>query len=104
MGIAAQIGQHLFWSAAWCLGVDHPIEAPEFAKATREGLRFGKVGEFAEELQRAGAEGILQFLHEQSAEQPREHAHRQEEAGRQATHRVPSTEGPPPGTTQWTWG
>jgi len=68
MGIAAEIGQYLFGSAEWCLGIDHPIEAPEFAKATREGLRFGKVGQIAKEPQRAGAEGILQFPQEQSAE------------------------------------
>src|SRR6266481_3520387 len=53
----------------------------ELAETTCEGLRLGKVGELAEEPQLAGAEGVLQFPQEQSAEQPREHAHRQEEAG-----------------------
>ena len=61
-------------------GVDHPVEAPEFAQATCEGLRFGKIGEIGEEPQLAGPEGVLQLLQEQPAEQPREDAHRQEEA------------------------
>jgi Bacterial extracellular solute-binding protein, family 7 len=45
MGVAAEIGQHLFGAAEWWFGVDHPVEAPEFAEATCEGLRFGKIGE-----------------------------------------------------------
>src|SRR6202022_1569358 len=81
MGIAAEIGQHLLGAAEWGLGVDHPVEAAELAEMTCEGLRFGKVGELAEKPRLAGAEGVLQSPQEQSAEQPREHAHRQEEAG-----------------------
>src|SRR6516162_1941749 len=41
MGIAAEIGQHLFGASKRWLGVDHPVEAPEFTQATCEGLRFG---------------------------------------------------------------
>lgn len=40
------------------IGVDHPIEAPKFAETTGEGLRFGKVGELAEEPQLAGAGAV----------------------------------------------
>jgi len=76
MGIAAEIGQHLFGAAEWWLGVDHPVEVLEFAETTCEGLRFGKAGEIAEEPQLAGREGVLQLLQEQPAEQPREHPHR----------------------------
>ena len=49
MRIAAEIGQHLFGASERWLGVDHPVEALEFAQATREGLRFGKIGEIGEE-------------------------------------------------------
>jgi hypothetical protein len=59
----------------------YPVEALEFAQATCEGLRFGKIGEIGEEPQFAGPEGVLQLLQEQPAEQPREDAHRQEETG-----------------------
>src|SRR5215217_8787298 len=76
MGVAAEIGQHLFGPAERWLGVDNPVEAPEFAETTCEGLRFGKVGEIAEEPQLAGPEGVLQLPQEQPSEQPREHAHR----------------------------
>src|ERR1700745_244802 len=41
MGIAAEIGQHLFGASERWFGVDHPVEAPEFAQATRESLRLG---------------------------------------------------------------
>src|SRR6202051_4642357 len=81
MGIAAEIGQHLLGAAERGLGVDYPVDAAELAEMTFEGLRFGKISELTEELQLAGAEAVLQFPQEQSAEQPREHAHRQEEAG-----------------------
>src|SRR5215510_15550163 len=81
MGVAAEIGQHLFGASERWLGVDYPVEALEFAQATCEGLRFGKIGEIGEEPQLAGPEGVLQLLQEQSAEQRREDAHRQEEAG-----------------------
>ena len=50
MGIAAEIGQHLFGPAEWWLGVDHPIEAPKVAETTCEGLRFGKVAELSRSL------------------------------------------------------
>jgi hypothetical protein len=81
MGVAAEIGQHLFGASKRCLGVDYPVEALEFAQATCGGLRFGKIGEIGEEPQFAGPEGVLQLLQEQPSEQPREDAHRQEEAG-----------------------
>src|ERR1700681_3836147 len=81
MGIAAEIGQHLLGAAERGLGVDYPVDAAELAEMTFEALRFEKISELTEELQLAGAEAVLQFPQEQSAEQPREHAHRQEEAG-----------------------
>src|SRR5215470_3560017 len=49
MGVAAEIGQHLFGASKRWLGVDYPVEALEFAQATCEGLRFGKLGEIGEE-------------------------------------------------------
>jgi hypothetical protein len=49
MGVAAEIGQHLFGASERWLGVDHPVEALEFAQATCEGLRFGKIGEIGGE-------------------------------------------------------
>src|SRR5436305_13496361 len=42
---------------------------------------FGKVGEVVEEAKLASVEGVLESLQEQASKQPREHAHRQEEAG-----------------------
>src|SRR5438128_7296805 len=62
MSIAAEIGQHLFGAAEWWLGVDHPVEAPEFAETTCEGLRFGKAGEIVEESQLAGRKGPSRLI------------------------------------------
>ena len=46
-----------------------------------EGGRLGKAGELAEEAEITGFEGSPQLVEEQPAEEPREHADRQEEAG-----------------------
>ena len=59
----------------------------------------------AEEVQAAGLVGRGEPLQEQPAEQAREHAHRQEEAGpARDPALVPSSEMPPPGTIMWTCG
>ena len=60
MSVAAEIGQHLFGSAEWGLGVDNPVCVPERVETTGEDLGIGEVREFAEEAQIACIEGILQ--------------------------------------------
>ena len=45
----------------------------------RESLAVGEAVERAEEAQAAGLVGYNQVFQEQATEQPREHAHRQEE-------------------------
>ena len=104
VSVAAEISQHLLGSAERCLGVDHPIEAPKFAETARERLWFGKVDELAEEPRLAGVEGVLQLPQEQPAESRESTRTGRKKPGRQATQWVPSSEGPPPGTTQWTCG
>ena len=81
MGVATEIGQHLFGPAERRLRIDHPFDAPQVAEATSEAGRFGEVGEIAAEAELAGVEGGAQLVEEQPAEQPREDADRQEEAG-----------------------
>jgi hypothetical protein len=46
----------------------------------------------------------LEAGHEKPAIETRQHLYRQKEAGAQPIQRVLSADGPPPGTTQWTWG
>ena len=58
----------------------------------------------AEEHQGAGLVCRHELLQEQPAEQAREYADGEEEAGRHDTHRLPSSEMPPPGTMMWTCG
>ena len=81
VSVAAEIGQDLFWSAEGSLGVDDPVDLARPGEVATEGGRFGEAGEVAKEPQACGVEGGLQAFQEQPAEQAREHAHRQEEAG-----------------------
>jgi hypothetical protein len=104
MGVAAEIGENLLGTTEGRFGVDHPVDAAKRAEPAGEGDRLGEVGEFAEETEVAVLERGAQFVEEQPAEQAREHAHRQQEAGPAPDQRVPSSDGPPPGTTQWTCG
>ena len=68
MGVAAEIGQHLFGSPDWGLGVDNPVCVPELIETTGEDLGIGEVGEFAEEAQIACIEGVLQVSQEKPTE------------------------------------
>ena len=104
MGSAAEIGQHLFGPAKRRLGVDHPIEATELAETTGEGLWFGKVGELAEEPRLPAPKAFSCSRQEQPAKNRASTRTGRKNPGRQATQRVPSSEGPPPGTTQWMCG
>src|SRR3981189_1867728 len=81
MGIAAEIGQHLFGATEWRLGIDDPFDASELVEPGGEGRGLGKTGEVAEEADLASIECILQILQEQPTKQAREHAYRQEEVG-----------------------
>jgi hypothetical protein len=58
----------------------------------------------AEKLQTAGGVRRHELLQEQSAEQPRKHAHWQKEAGPAGYPSEPSNEMPPPGTIMCTCG
>src|SRR5262245_37699851 len=103
--VAAEIGEHLRGTAKGTLGVDHPVDAAPRGQTPSEDRRLQQVEEGAEETELVGLEGSSQTLEGNSllnrAESTRTGRKKQ---GRAATHRVPSGDGPPPGTTQWTWG
>lgn len=79
MGVAAEVGEHLFRPAERWLGVDDPFEATDFGEHAGEGIRLCQMGEIAEEAQPARIMGHLQFLQKAAAKQARQHAHGQEE-------------------------
>ena len=79
VGIAAEIGQHLLWSAEWRLGVDDPFDAADLGKSAPEGSALRQFDKVAEEAQPARALGRLQLLQKEPAEQARQNTHRQEE-------------------------
>ena len=102
MGVATEIGQHLFGPAERRLRIDHPFDAPQVAEATSEAGRFGEVGEIAAEAELAGVEGgASRNSRRNSRERTRTG---RKKPGRQAIQRAPSGDGPPPGTTQWICG
>ena len=81
MRIAAEISQHLFGPAEWRLGIDDPVGPSELIEPLGKRGGIGETGEITKKAQLASHEGSLQLLQKQAAEQPREDAHRQEEAG-----------------------
>ena len=81
MGVAAEIGQHLLGAAERRLGVDHPLDPPQLAEPAGEGGRDRR-GRRARRRSRARRPRRRRaVVEEQPAEEPREHADRQEEAG-----------------------
>src|SRR5450759_1511130 len=78
--IARQISQHRLGSTERSLCIDDPLGFACRRQICRERVALYQRGVIAEKLQAACLMGRDQLLQEQSAEQPREHAHGQEEA------------------------
>jgi hypothetical protein len=108
--VSAEIGEHLSRSTALRqalrrrLGIDHPLDPAQFAQAA------GEVAGCAS-LARSPKKPRLPALNAaRSSSMNRRRKSRErtrtgrKNPGRQATQRVRSSEGPPPGTTQWTCG
>lgn len=55
MGVARQIGQHRLGSAEWALCIDDPLGLAQRRQMGREGLRVGKRGRIAEEVEAVGS-------------------------------------------------
>lgn len=70
MGVAAEISEHLLWSAKGRLGIDHPLDLAELLQTFGEATGLGKKSEIAEEAQFAGIERSSQVLQEQTAKEP----------------------------------
>ncbi len=79
VGVAAEIGEHRLGSCEGFLGVDDPLDP---AQGFEEGVEGGSVGEarvIAEEGEAALSMELDQPVEKQAPEQPREHAHGEEE-------------------------
>ena len=81
MGVARQIGQHRLRSGERTLGIDHPFDIAQWRQICGKRLWVGQRSVIAEELQLSGLVCGDELLQEQPAEQPREHADGEEEAG-----------------------
>jgi hypothetical protein len=79
MGVPPEILQDLRRPAEGRLGVDHPLGRAEGHQSPREGGGVLEGRERAGEVELAVRVRRLQLREEQPSEQPREHAHREEE-------------------------
>src|ERR1019366_8940101 len=104
VGVARQISQHRLGSTERSLCIDDPLGFACRRQICRERVALYQRGVIAEKLQAACLMGRDQLLQEQSAEQPREHAHGQEEAWPAEIQCCPSGAMHPPGTMMWRCG
>ena len=81
MGVARQRGQDGRGVTEGSLGIDDPFGLAQRLEKCRECVARREIGVASNELQLAGVEGGQEFFEEETAEQPREDAHGQKEAG-----------------------
>ena len=81
VGVAREIGEHGLWAGERALGVDDPFRSPQRRERSVEGGLVGERRELAEEGEAACGVKRREPVQEQPAEQARQHAHGQEEAG-----------------------
>src|SRR4051794_37371092 len=74
--ISADIIQHLFWPSEGRLGIDHPFRLSQRCQVASELAAIAESLQSGKEMQLAGLERALETLHEEAAEQARQHAHR----------------------------
>src|SRR5207302_10351834 len=104
VGIAGEITQHFLRPAEGALAIDHPFAFAQWREISGEGFCMGELGMIAEELQLAGGISGGELLQEQSSEQARQYAYREEKVRAARDPAVASRANPPPGTIIWTWG
>ena len=88
MGVAPEISENLLGASERPLGVDDPFDLAQHVEMADERRRRGEVREMTEELELCRVGRRLQVLEEQTAIEPRQNAHRKEEA-RPATNPAP---------------
>ena len=81
MGVAAHVVEDLVRPGEGRLGVDDPLGLPDRAQMIRQNLWVGKTPELPAELQLSGVDRLGARGEQEPAEQSREHADREEEAG-----------------------
>jgi hypothetical protein len=69
MGVAAEIGEHLIWTAEWRLRIDNPFNAASAGKMAGECFVIVEMSEVVEELQLAFGKGFSQSCQEKPPEQ-----------------------------------
>ena len=95
--VAAEVVEDLLGAGEGGLGVDDPVGLAEGLEVTGEGGGVVERGEGVAELEPAGAEGLLEQLKKEPAEQAGEDADGEEEAGAAADPAVAVGSNPPTG-------
>src|SRR5437016_6030774 len=78
MGVASEIGKHLLWACKRTLRIDDPLAVAQRRQMGSERSGVFQLSEIIEELQLTRDMQGFQALKEESPEQARENAHRQE--------------------------
>src|SRR5271154_1301107 len=104
MGIAAEIGEHLLGSAEGRLGVDDQSRRRNASSRLAKAAGCPSLARSPQKTRLSVSKALRS-----PARNRRRKRRDRTRTGRkkpflQATQRLPSTEGPPPDTTQWTWG
>ena len=103
VGVAGEVGEHCFRPGEGRPGVNDRFFRISGARWASRASR-PQVLDLAKECEPARDVGVGQRRQEEPPEEAGQHPHRQEKLGLQRTHRVPSSDIPPPGTIIWTCG
>lgn len=68
--VASEIGQYLFGSRKWGLGIDHPVDAPHVFNGAIECSGIGQTRDIAEEPKLTLIVDLLEFFQKQPPKQP----------------------------------
>ena len=100
VGVAGQVFEDLLGSAERRLGVHHPFRATQLVDPAGKPPRIDQFRLSTGENQASLLMKLLQRCQELPPEQPAQRPTGRKKPGRQDTHRWPSNDSPPPGTTQ----
>jgi hypothetical protein len=104
MGVAREVGEDGLRSGERPLRVDHPFAATQRRERGVEGALVGEQDEVAKEDEAIGLVQGSEPFEKQAAEETRQHAHGQEEAGLAGDPARPVWRQAAPGTMTWTCG
>lgn len=101
MGVAAEIGRYQLGTPEGGFGIDDPFDAPQCIEPVGEGSGFASDAGSPKKPSRPAANAARSSVRNSRRKSRESTRTGRKKPGRQPTQRLPSSEGPPPGTTQW---